>query len=730
MKTSNKHFSFKQKLLVIAVLAAFGPAQAQDDEVAKLIKPDRTIVSVGGAVVSGDRNDRTLFGQYSSWSKESSGLLLDFEFIQRDDATGTWMNAEGRNLGLDSRELKFSREKQGDWKYTLDYNEMVRHDPRTVNTSLVGLGSTSPTVNALAVPGTGTNQNLELKRQSYTLGTEKWVNPNLMLEASFKSEKKEGSRLSGIGGYCSNIISGYSCSSTMGALLMIPEPVNSTTHQLDVKANFLGKNYNVTAGFYGSLYQNDNSSMRINPITGNLYSLGNVAFSPASGVNTLGGLLTQPVALAPDNQSYQLSLSGNYAFSPSTRANFNLASTHSTQNESYAASGLAVGAGLPGSLNGVVNSTLAQLGLTARPMPKLSLLGNIRYEKIEDQTPQVKYDGVYTNLPNSSEKANSKAEATYQLPENYRATVGVDFAWVKRSVPAVGSNALYFPATSLTSIRESTTELTYRAELRKAMSETVNGAIAYMESSRKGSHWLNLGATNATYPSTYQPMRDADVYSATGVFPTTMMDRKRDKVRLMLDWMATDKLSLQFSLEDGKDTYSAPTATGLHSTKMNTVGVDAAYTLSDNWKTTGYFNYGNQSVQVDHSAGYIANIKDTSQSAGFGVVGKLSSKIDVGADLSYLYDVNSYGLGSGNTQAAGVLPDVTYRTVTLKLFGKYALDTKSDIRVDLSYQNLSFNEWTWSNAGVPFAYSDNSTVSMQPNQTATYLGVKYVYRFK
>ena len=723
MNTRNQHFGFKQKLLVIAVLAAFGPAQAQDDEVAKLIKPDRTIVSTGVAGISGDR---TIFGQYNGWSKESSTLLLDFELIQRDDATGTWMRAEGNDLGLDSREFKFSREKQGAWKYTLDYNEMVRHDPRTVNTGLLGLGTTTPTVSALAVAGTGGNQNLDLKRQSYTLGTEKWINPELMLEASFKSEKKDGARLAGIGGYCSNIIAGYRCSTTAGALLMLPEPINATTHQLDVKANFIGKNYSVTAGFYGSVYQNDYGSMQVNPITGNLYSLGNVAFTPGTATGTLGGLLTQPIALAPDNQSYQLSLSGNYAFNPSTRGNFNFASTHSTQNESYAAA-----LGQPGSLNGVVDSTLAQVGLTARPMPKLSLLGNWRYEKIDDQTPQIKDISTgYTNLPNSSEKSNGKAEASYQLPQNYRATVGVDYAWVKRNVPAVGSTALYIPTTSLTSVRESTTELTYRAELRKAMSETVNGSIAYMESTRKGSHWLNLAATNATYPSTYQPMRDGDVYSATGVFPTTLMDRKRDKVRMMFDWMPNDKLSLQLSLEDGKDTYSAPTASGLHSTKMNSVGVDAAYIISDNWKTTAFVNFGDQSIQVDQNAGYIAEIRDTSKSAGFGVIGKLTSKIDVGADLSYLYDVNSYGLGSGNTQPAGVLPDVTYRTVTLKLFGKYALDTKSDVRVDFSYQNLTFNEWTWSNAGIPFAYSDNTTVSMQPNQTATYLGVKYVYRFK
>jgi hypothetical protein len=163
---------------------------------------------------------------------------------------------------------------------------------------------------------------------------------------------------------------------------------------------------------------------------------------------------------------------------------------------------------------------------------------------------------------------------------------------------------------------------------------------------------------------------------------------------------------------------------------MRSLGVDAAYTVSDKWKVTGYVNYSDQGTQVDHSAGYLADINNTSTNLGLGVVGKLTPQIEVGGDLSFLDDRTSYALGSGSSQAPGVLPDVTYRMVAMKLFGKYALNASADVRLDLVHQNVSFNEWTWANAGVPFAYSDNSTVSMQPSQNVTYLGVKYVYRFK
>lgn len=730
MNTRKQHFGFKQNLLVIALLAAFGPVQAGEDEVANLIQPNSTIVSVGAGGFAGARTERAMFGQYLGFGENAAGLLLDFELIKRDDDTGTWMNAEGRNLGQDNRELSFSRQKQGAWKYGLDYSQSVRYEPRTVNTGLQGAGTSAPTIATLASPGSGSNLNFDIKRRSVTLVAEDWLTSNFMLEANFKSEKKDGTRMSGVGAYCSNAIAGYRCNATMGALLMVPEPISSTANQFEVKGNFAGKGYNVAAGYYGSFYQNDSAALQLNPITGNLVSLGNLPFSPGSGANTLGGLLTQPVAMAPDNQAHQLYLSGSFAVTPTTWTTFNFSTTHAAQSDNFAGMGVPAGSGLPANLAGEVDSNLYQLGLTARPTTKLSLLANYRLEEIDDKTPHAKYDGTYTNATYSSKKGNVKGELSYRLPENIRATLGMDYVWVKRNMPAVGSTELFFAPGSLTSLRESTNELTYRAELRKSMSDSVNASLAYMASNRNGSHWINLGATNPSYPSTYMPVLNSYIYSATGIFPTTMMDRKRDKVRAMVDWMASDALSLQLSAESGRDTYSAPTEAGLNSTGMRSLGVDASYSISEIWKLKGYANYGEQSIRLDQVAGYLADIKDTAVSAGLGVAGKVSDQFELGADLSYLNDVNSYGLRSGNADAAGVLPDVTFRTTTLKLYGKYALNDQTDIRVDLIHQSMNFTEWAWANAGIPFAYSDNSTVAMQPDQRASYLGVRYVYRIK
>jgi hypothetical protein len=105
------------------------------------------------------------------------------------------------------------------------------------------------------------------------------------------------------------------------------------------------------------------------------------------------------------------------------------------------------------------------------------------------------------------------------------------------------------------------------------------------------------------------------------------------------------------------------------------------------------------------------------------VIGKLPKGREVGGDLLVMNDSNRYQLSGG-------LPDVTYRVTRLKLYGKYAVDKNSDIRVDALFQHTKLDEWTWGYNGVPFAYSDNTTVSLQPNQSATFIGATYIYRLK
>lgn len=756
MRTLDRQSGFSRKIVALAIAPVFSLAHAADEaDRAQLTNPDTAAVSVGAGGVSGDSKTRSLFGQYNGLRKDDFYLLLDLDFIKRDDASGTWTIFEGRDLGLDTREVRFLQQRQGDWKYYGEYSGLVRYYPRTINTSLQGVGTTTPTVTLLPVIGTGSNLDLKTERKSVGLGGEKWITPNLMFEATFKNEDKDGERIFGKGFTCPSvtapapICTALAAGANQWALLFLPEPINSTTRQFEAKLNYIGEKLALTAGYYGSFYTNDNGSL--NPtVVGNLNNpLGHPMGADGSVPLTPGlrNILQLPMALPSDNQAHQFYLSGNYAFTPTTRATFKYAYTHATQHDDFAGNGLT---GAPAGVNnygGVVDTTLAQLGLTARPIPKLSLSANVRYEDRNDKSPLALYnlEGVnrFTNGTYSLKKTAAKLEGTYQLPANFRGTLGVDYEALDRGqfsspecIDLGDGDCRGDSIAGISGLRAKTDETSYRAELRRAMSETFSGAISYVHSRRDGSSWLKPNALPATGVT---PLSDDAIFTRTAIFPMIFMDRTRDKVKLTADWSPMDRLSLQFMLEDGKDKYSAPTTKGLRDTGLRLYGVDVSYAMSDTWKLSAYYTYSEQTLHVSHSTGYIADLQDRNSTAGIGLVGKPTARIDVGADLLYINDRNIYAqtadqLASATNVAflaqSGGLPDVTFRDLRLKLFGKYALQKNADIRVDLVHDRSRLNEWTWGFNGVPFAYSDNTTVSLNPNQNVTFVSVRYIYRWQ
>ncbi|RFO98927.1 hypothetical protein DIC66_03385 [Rhodoferax lacus] len=788
MNINKQTFSFSRTLVSMAVVAACAPAFAQADA-AELTTPDST-VSVGAGIINGGKRDASLMGQYNGRRNEEAVLQLDIDSTKRDDASGVVMIIKGRDLGLESRELSFAREKQGDWKYSLDYYELVRRDPRTLNTGLTGLGTTvnnvvplaaGTTVGSVGKPGTGADQDFKLQRIGLGLAGEKWISSNLQFEVSFKNEDKKGDRAISRGYDCAAYVCGgpsnaaitQSATNQKYALLLLDEPVNSTTKQLEIKLNYAGQGYNLSTGYYGSFYNNANGSLRAvvpnllyNP-SGNLGTLFPAVPSTviAGGGTSLQNVLQLPMALAPDNEAHQFYLSGNAKLAPSTNINFRYAYTHATQTEDFASMGLLGAPAGVSNLGGVVDTNLLQIGITSRPLPKLSLLANVRYEDKDDHTPEALYNveggeilptttprtyvnRSWFNYRASSTKLTGKLEASYQLPADLRGTVGLDYTSYDRPVPvSITEEEL----AGLGAVRAKNEENGYRLELRRSVSETFTGAIGYSNSKRTGSDWTSLSNSAAFvnaglgYGKT-APASQFIALNATNAFPMNMADIDREKVKLSANWTPTDALEVQFYAENGTDKNSTAASAvaggkGWRETGSSIYSIDAQYALSEAWKLTGYLSQGVQDLKVNHSTGYLADIKSNSDALGLGVVGSPTGRLEVGANVEYLNDTTKYGIAASPTntgaaasaanlqQAAVGLPDVVYQTTTLSLFAKYTLDKKSSIKAVLVSQQAKLNEWSYGYNGVPFVYSDGTTVSLKQDQTTNFFGVAYIMKF-
>ena len=172
---------------------------------------------------------------------------------------------------------------------------------------------------------------------------------------------------------------------------------------------------------------------------------------------------------------------------------------------------------------------------------------------------------------------------------------------------------------------------------------------------------------------------------------------------------------------------------------MYNVTLDATYELSEKWKFSGYMTQASQSLLMGHSADYDGRVKDTSTTFGFGVAGKPSDRIRIGGDLISMRDTLRYTITPDELispanqtllNATGGLPDVKFKLLRLNLFGEYALNKTSTVRLDYIHHRTFFNEWTYGNNGVPFLYSDNTTLTAKETQSVNFIGASYVYKFK
>jgi MtrB/PioB family decaheme-associated outer membrane protein len=645
------------KTLIAAAIAAIGnPALA--DERAELKTPDSS-VSAGIGFVS---DDNTRFGQYNGMVEKGPYLLLDADVVKREDATGTWTRLRGRNLGLESRNLRFDQSRQGDWGYFIEYDQIPRYSPYTPLTRLTGEDTTRQTVNGLSVP-----RELEMKteRRRIDLGLDKIVSRGVDVQVRFRNEDKSGRRLFG----------------RTGTDFLV-DPIDYTTQIVEATAGFTGERLQLSGGYYGSNFVNGKTKIDVVGGTGAGFS---------------------PIALPPGNQAHQFHLSGGYGFTPSTRGTFKLAYNHQTQHDQF----IDVSTSGRTNLGGVVNTSLIQAGFNSRPMRGLSLIGNVRREDKHDATPVVDYFNVTTastatgeNEPRSIRTTAGKLEAGYELAWQVRAIAGVDYEQKRRNTSSV----------RVVSHREKTEETAWRAELRRAIGETLTGSIGYVAANRSGTPWENT-------------VQSTGANGSNLVHPLHLADRSRDKLRTTAGWNPVEPFDMQFVGEISKDKYSGRTL-GLEDGSAAFVSLDSTYRITENWQTTLWLSRDDTR----------ANMRSCESAAGANT-GNISACPNTPADpiwTAHLRNVgNAAGLGvKGRVQAPPPpgdtpVPDVNFNRTTLRLTGNYTMSKQSGVRVQYIQDRFSTNDWTWDT----WTYSDGTRVLPNANQRVSFVGLSGYYNF-
>jgi MtrB/PioB family decaheme-associated outer membrane protein len=710
MRKKMQHRANTLTAVAVALIAAYGSAQAQDAAVAELTRPD-SFISIGAGYWSDDRPQQ---GIYDGMRDKGGYGLLDAYISRRDPVTGTWFNLDARNLGLETRELRADWLRQGNLGVYLEYSRTPRDNPYTFLTGVTGIGTAVQRVPSPSAT-TFTAYELGSVRDMTQLGFNKFLGAGYEFRVNFRNEDKTGTRQWSRG----------------GAPEFAVEPLDSNTQQLDAILSYVGKNLQMEGGWRGSWYTND-------------IKLVDTALT--TGANPY--FLSQPLA----NQANQFFVNGGYNFTPSTRGTFKVSYTQATQDEAIPVGpGVPVFAGAPTHLDGRLDTTLLQAGVTSRATKEFNWLASLRYYESNEKTPQYRVVNVANasyecgdviglqcadNTPLKFKTLTGKLEGTYRLAQGLSAIAGLEYSNQDRNVPVGAVNSAGVDTQRYVPFRTEVEETTYRLQLRRSLSSTVNGSVAYLHSSRKGS----------SYTPTNEPESDE-------INPIHIADRERDRLRLMVDWMATDALTLTFNAEGAVDEYdfNAARPFGLREGTAANFSFDVAYSVSDAWQVNAFYARDNtKATQVAvraptgtaAAAEKHAELEDIGDTLGAGLRGTLMPRLKVGADVLYVKNVNKYPetvtlLGAGTLYPAGItgpLPDIKNELTRIKLHAIWSLQKSSDIRVDYIHELWQTDDWSWMFAnGTTFTYgatTDGTQVVQNPKQSSDFVGLRYIYRFQ
>jgi MtrB/PioB family decaheme-associated outer membrane protein len=703
--------TFKLTALSAALAGTWGLACAQTDaDLAALTKPQ----SEASAGVGFWSDDRPRLGTYDGMPTKGAYGLFDAFINRRDDATGTWLRLDARNLGLETRELRAEWLRQGNMGAFLEYSRTPRDEPYTVFTATQGIGTATQRTPATQPVPLG-EVHLGTVRDAIGLGFSKIVGGGFDFRFNFKSEDKTGDRIWGRG----------------GAPEFAAEPIDSNTKQLEAVLGYTSKAFQVQGGYYGSWYSN---------------SIKGVDTALTNGLNPY--FLSQPL----DNQAHQLFANGGYNLSQATRATFKVAYTKATQNEPIPVGpGVLTFAGAPTNLNGQIDTTLLQAGLSSRVSSAFSWLASLRYHDSDEKTPQVRVvqtgaaatpcPTCVDNTPLHLTTTTGKVEGTYRLQPALSLTGGLDHTKQERRVPFGNTDpGGAFDAQRYVPWRSEMDETTLRLELRRSLSETLNGRIAFAHSRRDGS----------SFTTTNEPESDM-------INPIHIADRDRNKVKLVVDWAPLQAVTLAFNVEYAKDEYGHDDARpfGLRDGSAAVYSLDASYALSENWALSAWVTRDEmKATQLgqrdarDNAGDAVkdARLEDVGNTLGAALRGTLMPRLKVGAEFLYSRNVNRYPetvtlTGPGAVYpsvppvfATGPLRDITNTLTRLKLNAVYALRKNADVRVDYVHERWQTDDWTWFFAdGSPFTYgttTDGTQLAQPSSQSADFIGVRFIYKFQ
>ncbi len=752
----------KLRTLAAAIAIPLVPsaALAQGDaftlEAAPITEPELIYVNEIELGVGYTNIDSYKFGEYTGLNEDGAFPIANIHLLSRpawdSGDTPRYWELDGTNLGIESRSVRGEYGVQGNYELFIEYDQIPHYQFNDGKTPYIGAGGSSLTLPGSWVPSTTTagmtqllpglrGINVETERKNLGAGVLKHLSLQWKIGVDFHHDTKEGIDIIG---------ASFGVNGGNPRAMLLPEPVDYETNRVGFFAEYVDKKSLFRLDYELSVFNNDNPSLTFR----NPYAL----VGPGPGgpwpPTTIPGAAAYPtgvgqMALPPDNLAHSFSLSGARTLGMTSRVSASLTHTRYEQDEAFlpysANTALTVGTPLPrNSLDGVISTTIFDLGYTSRPTQKLDVAARYRYGYRDNDTPKDTFiyiindtqdqpaapggNNARINLPyGSGTEHKITLDGGYRVISNTKLSLGYQFEQIERDYSEV----------------EKTRENTVSAKISSSPFETASGWIRYAYSARTGSSYqgnkLYLDS-HADPSSTFENDPRLRKYN--------IADRNRNEVRGVLNYMPHPRYSVGLDASFSLDDYDE-TQIGLTEQRMSSFTLDFAVNPRDDITANVFATYQNLRGDQDGcdwggSAGntcitspattlqsWTAEIEDRIFTLGVGADWQINSRLGVGTNILFsraLTEVDVTNSPSAAT-ATAPLPDIVSHWYSLGLHLNYKLKKNMEARLGYAYEYLQTDDWAVDNVGVDTIPTVITLGEASPNYNGHIFGLALSYKY-
>jgi len=602
-------------------------------------------------------DDSFKFGEYNGLQDEGAYLIADaYARYRGEDAA--YLDLTAYDLGLDTRSVLIEGGKQGNFDLYLRYDEIPHYISDSVETPYRGSDklhlpsnwvSAGSTAGMTELDGDLHSVDLETKRKRLGVGFAITTESPWSYSVDLRHDEKDGKQ--GIAG------------AFFFKAAQLVEPIDYVTDEVDLALNYTRREFQASLAYYGSTFNNQNRSLTWEN-----------AYDPV-----VAGADEGQLALPPDNEFHQLSLSVAYQLNKTNRVSAQYAVGRMKQNERFLKATLNPNLVLPelpaDDADAKIDTTNARLQLVSQASDNLQLTASFTRDKRDNKTPQRMYDWVTTDEFVNSPRSNlpySYTRDTINLKADYDYTRGVSMGFgVDRD-----ERERDFQGTDKTI--EDSVWSSFR--VRNIENLFLEVKLAYSQRDASGSE-----SVSAVDPP-QNPL----------MVKYNLADRDRGAISMYASFIPYPDYTVGIGLDFASDDYDN-SEIGLTDAQEIGINLEASTMLTEATTLTAFG--GVQIIESSQagSAAYAqpdwsADTRDRFYMVGFGVNHALiEGVLDIGADISRSRSRGKVELKSG--APGDSFPDVKTSLDSFKMYLNYRVDDNLSLQTTYLYESYDSSDW-------------------------------------